>query len=221
MNDKRLILILRLGVGNPTSAETEVMKDLVGDLDSDEAIAVGTPLSGPSLPIPIPGINNDGHLLSVIQTEFSAAEVSRKLSEADDFLPALCIDITDHVENKDDGNISINAQLAASTGIGGLFQSVFGLEPEGEFDEEEYERERSKRKKKKKKPGIEDLIGKLDELEKLKDALQEASGSDTPRYKRKSCKLNLDQLLDLVAEKGIDGLTEEQRVRLDELSKSQ
>lgn len=221
MNDKRLILILRLGVGNPTSAENKVMKDLVGDLDPEEAIAVGTPLSGPSLPIPIPGINKDGNLLSVIQTSCSAAEVSLRLSEADDFLPALCIDITDQIENPEDGNISINAQLAG-TGLGGLFQDVFGLEPEGEFDEEEYDRELEKIKKKaKKRPGIEDILGKIDEIEKLKDALQGASESDTPRYKRKSCKLNLDQLLDLVAEKGIDGLTEEQRVRLDELSKSQ
>jgi len=268
--NKRVILILRLGVGGPTGAERDIMRDII-DINSDDTIACGAPLSGPI----IPGLNSDGHLLSVISTELSAEEVSAKYSTTKDFLPVLCIDITDQVEHLEDGNISINAQMA-ETGLGKMLKEVFDVEPTGEFDKDaweekkaEYEKEdndcdcaacqlkselfgdidgvedvgsglavegldglknlleRIKALKERENAG-EDITGKLEKLKSVlgknghakskSDKKEDGKGT---KYKRKTCNLSLDELLDLVKkEGGYENLSIEQQKRLDELSRS-
>ena len=269
---KNLILILRMGVGFLTKAEQEAMEEIVGDEDS---LAVGTPLTGPNVPIPI---NRDGHMISILQTHKSAEEVSKILSEANDFLPAICIDITDQIENIEDGKIAINDQMFKSTGLGSLMVDVFDLEPQGHYDEKAHEEEKEKKKSKLEElkarikeerekgdhddedcdcpacelrraifkdgdiegikdvgdgvavdgiEGLQKLFDRLKSIDGLKDKLEEFEKSRAEqeeakksiKYKRKTCRLNLNQLLDLVSEKGFDNLSDAEKARLNELSK--
>jgi len=276
---KNLILILRLGVGFPTAAESKALKECVDAKEheigtDDEPIAVGTPLSGPN--IPIPGLNKDGNMLSIIQTRMSAEQVAKVLADADDFLPALCIDITDQIENIQDGKIAITDQLAKTSGVGELLVDVFDLEPQGFYDKEEH-KEREKKKEKaleklkakiKEKDhsdekcdcpackirrelfkdgsieGVEDVgegiavqglealervIEKLKGIEGLGEKLKDFADRKSKKkkddlselkYKRKGCNLDLDQLLDLVKEKGFEGLSDPEKERLHYLSKN-
>ena len=134
--DKNIILCLRLGVGFPTKPEAEAIQEITNSehlelIGEDEPLACGSVLSGPN--IPIPGINKDGHMMSILETEYTAEECAEIFSKADDYLPVLCIDITNKINTNE---IAINAQLA-SEGLGGMLEEIVDIEPVGEFDEEQ------------------------------------------------------------------------------------
>lgn len=281
MKEVRLIMLIRSGVGFLTKYETEAYRDFI-NMDAegtdDEPIACGAPLNGPA--VPIPGINRNGNMVSIVETDWTPEEITQRLSEVDDYLPTLAIDITDQVEN---GTISINAQMASES-VGSMLQEVVELVPTGEYDEEA-EQERSAERRAKIKSlkskrgkghsseeddcdcpscemrreikdklgggseihefpggmgigidmddldgldgldGIKDIIGKILAKRGLGDAFKESlakkGGGTAKKYKRKSCKLDMNQLLDLIKERGgVDKLEDNELQRLEELSKN-
>lgn len=174
MKERRVVMLIRSGVGFLTNGEKEAYQDFV-DMDAEgtenEPIACGAPLNGPA--IPIPGINQDGNMVSVIETDWTPEQITQRLSEVDDYLPTLAIDITDQIEN---GTLSINAQMA-TTSLGAMFEGVFDIVPTGEFDKEA-EEERAKKSKDKLKEKLESLKAKINNKGKSKGHVKSEDDED-------------------------------------------